>query len=127
MSFLREFLLFGLGFLLGIWYTSVQVLPVLYGIPRAFLGWFRKELPFRAILTYLIAPIFWTVFFAIIFLGLAAFWPAGSRHVLESGGFNFGSALGSVALLVNVLVSAKAKSSLSTEFDRFSQPYKRRA
>ena len=127
MTFIVELLLFVTGFLLGVWYTAMLVLPLFYGVPKALLAWFRKELHFRAVLAYLIAPFFWIVFFTAIFAGMRYFWRAGFNYLHESGGFNFGDAVGSLTLIANALLSKKAHANMKIEFEEFVQPYRRHA
>jgi hypothetical protein len=85
MTFVLELFLFVAGFLLGLWYTAMLVLPLFYGVPRAVFAWFRKELRFRAVLAYLIAPLLWTVFFTAILAGMRSFWYGGFTYLQESG------------------------------------------
>lgn len=125
MTFVLELFLFVTGFLLGLWYTAMLVLPLFYGVPMALFAWFRKELHFRAVLAYLIAPLFWIVFFTAILAGMRSFWYLGFNYLQESGGFNAGDALGCLVLIGNALLSKKAKANLKSEFDEFVQPYKK--
>ncbi len=48
MSSLIEIILFIIGFLFSIWYFSTAILSLVYGFPKALLGYFRKELKFKA-------------------------------------------------------------------------------
>ncbi len=125
MSFVLEVFLFVAGFLLGLWYTAMLVLPIFYGVTRAFLGWLRKELFFRAVLSYLVAPLVWMIFFVAILAGMAVFWSGGFRYLRESGSFNAGNALGSLVLLANAVLGKKTKADMRHEFDKFVLPYKR--
>jgi len=122
-----ELLLFVTGFLFGVWYTAMLVLPLFYGVPKALFAWFRKELQFRAVLAYLIAPFFWIVFFTAILVGMRSFWRTGFNYLQESGGFNFGETLGILALIANALFSKKAKANMKIEFEEFVQPYRKHA
>jgi hypothetical protein len=125
MTLVLELVLFVAGFLLGLWYTAMLVLPLFYGVPMALFAWFRKELRFRAVLVYLIAPLFWMVFFTAILVGMRSFWHGGFNYLQESGCFNAGDALGSVVLIANALLSKKAKANLKREFDEFVLPYRK--
>ncbi len=125
MTFVVELLLFVTGFLVGLWYTAMLVLPIFYGVPKALFAWFRKELHFRAVLAYLIAPFFWMVFFTAILAGMRSFWRTGFNCLQESGGFNFGDVLGSLTLIANALLSKQAKANMKIEFEEFVQPYRK--
>lgn len=127
MTVVVELLLFVTGFLFGVWYTAMLVLPLFYGVPKALFACFRKELPFKAVLAYLIAPFFWTVFFTAILVGMRSFWRVGFDYLQESGGFNFGDALGSLTLITNALLSRKAQSNMKIEFEEFVQPFRKHA
>jgi len=127
MTFVIELLLFVTGFLLGLWYTAMLVLPLFYGVPKSLFAWFRQELQFRAVLAYLVAPFFWIVFFTAILAGMRSFWRTGFYYLRESGGFNFGDALGSLTLIANALLSKKAKANMKIEFEEFVQPYRKHA
>jgi len=127
MAFVVELLLFVTGSLLGLWYTAVLVLPLFYGVPKALFAWFRKELQFRAVLAYLIAPFLWMVFLTAILAGMRSFWRTGFNYFQESGGFNFGDALGSLTLVTNALLSRKAQSNMKIEFEKFVQPFRKHA
>jgi hypothetical protein len=125
MTFVFELLLFVTGFLLGLWYTSLLVLPLFYGVPKALFAWFRKELHFRAVLAYLIAASFWIVFFTAILVSMRSFWRGGFNYLEESGGFNAGDALGCLVLIANALLSKDAKANMKSEFDEFVLPYRK--
>ena len=125
MTVVVELLLFVTGFLLGLWFTAMLVLPLFYGVPKALCACFRNELPFRAVLAYLIAPVVWTVFFTAILAGVRSFWRVGFDYLQESGGFNCGDSLGSLALIANALLSRRAQANMKIEFEEFVQPYRK--
>jgi hypothetical protein len=120
-----EIFLFVTGFVLGLWYTTMLVLPLLYGVPKALIGYFRKTLYFKATLAFLVAPLLWTVFFFAAFLGLAFFWNSAFELVRNSGGFNLGQALGTLMLVLNALFNKKTKADMKNEFDAIVFPYTR--
>jgi hypothetical protein len=125
MSFVLEFLAFMIGFLIGLWYTAMLVLPLFYGLPKAILGYFRKELLLRAIVSYLVAPMAWILFVTLALFIMAIFWERGFRFILESGSFNAGQALGSIFLVTKIILSRRTRAGLQAEFDEFVLPYKR--
>jgi len=120
-----EIFLFVTGFILGLWYTTMLVLPLFYAVPKAFVGYFRKTLYFKAILAYLIAPVLWTVLFFSAFWGLAVFWNRAFEYIRTSGGFNLGQALGSLMIVFNALFNKKTRADMKNEFDLFVFPFSR--
>jgi hypothetical protein len=120
-----EISLFVAGFLLGLWYTTILVLPLFYGVPKALIGYFRKALYFKATLAYLVAPLLWTVFFFVVFLGLAFLWNSAFEYIRTSTGFNLGQTLGTILLVVNALFNKKARTDMKKAFDVFVFPYTR--
>jgi hypothetical protein len=86
MTFVVEFCLFAAGFLLGIWFTSILVVPLLYGAPRALIGILRRTLEPKAIVPHIAAPVIWTGFLFLSMLGLAYFWDRAFEYVRTSGG-----------------------------------------
>jgi hypothetical protein len=123
MRIVLELLLFVTGFLAGLWYTTMLVLPLFYGVPKALAGYFRKNLYFKATLVYLITPFFWTVLFFVILLGMAVFWNSAFEYLRTSGGFNLGQTLGTLMLVVNALFNKKTRRDMKNEFDEFVLPY----
>ena len=121
---MSSILLFPIGFLLGVWYTAMLVLPLFYGIPRALAGYFRRQLRFKAVTAYLAAPALWTVFFVVIFFLMAYFWESGFNYLCYSGGFNWGQTLGSLLLILNTLFNRKSRVDMRADFDEFVKPYK---
>jgi hypothetical protein len=124
MQILSFVILFPFGILLGIWYTSMLVLPLFYGVPMAFLGFVRKKYKFKAIAAYLVAPAFWTTFFILAFFLLAYFWESGFNYLSNSAAFNLGHILGSMILILNVLFNGKTKEDMRVDFEEFIAPYK---
>ena len=125
MPFVLEFLALMMGFLIGLWYTAMLVLPLFYGLPKAILGYFRKELLLRAAVPYFVAPIAWLLFVALVLFIMSIFWERGFRFILESGSFNAGQALGSIFWVTKVILSRRTRAGLKAEFDVFVLPYKR--
>src|SRR5580700_7119504 len=74
MPFVLEFLALMMGFLIGLWYTAMLVLPLFYGLPKAILGYFRRELLLRAAVPYLVAPMAWLLFVALVLFIMSIFW-----------------------------------------------------
>jgi hypothetical protein len=125
MRSVLEIFLFITGFVLGLWYTTMLVLPLFYAVPKAFVGFLRKTLYFKAILAYLIAPVLWTVLFFVAFGALAVFWHRAFEYIRISGGFNLGQTLGSLTLIFNALFNKKTRTDMKNEFDLFVLPYSR--
>src|SRR3989338_11489885 len=106
---MSSILLFPVGFLLGVWYTAMLILPLFYGIPRALAGYFRGQLRFKAVAAYLVAPISWTLFFMVAFFLMAYFWESGFNYLRYNGGFNWGQTVGSLLLILNALFNRKSR------------------
>jgi hypothetical protein len=123
MTFAVEFCLLVAGFLLGIWFTSMLVVPLFYGAPRALIGIFRRTLEPKAIVPHIVAPMIWTGFLCLCMLGLAYFWDRAFEYLRTSGGFNFGQALGTVWVIAHILFSSKTRADLRVEFDNSVAPY----
>jgi len=79
------------------------------------------------VLANLIVPFLWMVLFTAILEGIRSFWRTGFNYFQESGGFNFGDALGSLTLVTNALLSRKAQSNMKIEFEKFVQPFRKHA
>lgn len=125
MNFIVNLILFPIGFLIGIWYTSMLVLPIFYGIPKSLLGFFRGEIRFKATLMYLVAPVLWTLFFLVLFFLFATFWETGFQNLRENGAFNWGHVLGSWFLILNAIFNSKSRSDMRADFEAFVRPYKK--
>jgi hypothetical protein len=91
MTFAVDLSLLVAGFLPGVWFTSMLVVPLFYGIPRAFIGIVRKHLEPKAIVPHIVAPVSWAAFLFLCILGLAYFLPRAFEYLRTSGGFNFGA------------------------------------
>lgn len=125
MKVLLELALFASGFAMGLWYATMLLLPLFYGIPKALVAYFRRQLPFKVVLYLLIAPFLWTVFLMAIFLALAFFWNGAFEYIRASGGFNLGQTLGTLMLVVNALFNKKTRADMKNEFDELVLPYAR--
>lgn len=125
MNFILNLILFPIGFLIGIWYTSMLVLPLFYGIPKSLVGFFRGEIRFKATPMYLVAPVLWTIFFLVMFFLLSIFWETGFQYLRESGAFNFGHVLGSWFLILNAIFNRKSREDMKADFEDFVRPYRK--
>jgi len=125
MTFAVELCLLVAGFLLGVWFTSMLVVPLFYGAPRALIGIFRRNLELRAIVPHIVAPVIWTVFLCLFVLALTYFWNWAFEYLRTSGGFNFGQAMGTVWAIAQILLSSKTRADMRGEFDNSVAPYVR--
>lgn len=125
VGMVSEIFLFVTGFALGLWYTTMLLLPLSYGVPKALICYFRKTLRFKATLAFLVAPLLWTVLFFVAAFGLAFFWNRAFEYVRTSGGFNLGQTLGTLWLSANALLNKKTREDMKNEFDRLVFPYNR--
>ena len=89
-----EILLFMIGIALGIWWWSVIVLPLFYGIPKATYYVWKGVLRKSAITFYLTSFILWIVIFFVVSIILVKYFSNISRILMESGGFAIGQLIG---------------------------------
>lgn len=125
MKTLLELVLFVLGFLLGLWYATMILLPLFYGIPKALVGYFRRRIALKVVFAFLVAPLLWTALFFTAFLGLAFLWNSAFEYLLGSRGFDLGLVVGIFALVVNALFSKKSRADMKSEFDELVLPYRK--
>lgn len=89
-----EFLLLIVGILLGIWWWSVIILPLFYGIPKATYYVTKGLLKKSAAIFYLKSFTLWMIiWFAVAFI-LVKYSPNVAGRLLESGGFAAGQLIG---------------------------------
>lgn len=104
-----EFILLIIGILIGIWWYSVIILPLFYGIPKATYYISKGLLKKSAITFYLKSFILWTGIFFAVALILARFFPSVSNRLLESGGFAIGQFIGIGLMMWRVFIKEGRK------------------
>src|ERR1051325_8728387 len=119
MNFVVQCVLLSVGFFLGILYTAMVVPPLFYGLPKAFLGCWRKELSPKAMTPFLAAPLFWTAIAIVAWFGLAFIWPKAFEYLRLSPAFNFGFALGSIFAIAHLIFGRRTGIDTRSEFDEF--------
>lgn len=123
MSIIIEILLFVVAVLLTIWWISLIILPIAYGIPRSiYLIAIKKNLRPIAVLAYLASPILWSIILLLIAFVIAFFLPNLSRFLIESAGFGFGQFFG-ILLFLFRLLSKDTWKDMDCDFQSFIQPY----
>jgi hypothetical protein len=114
-----DLLLFFLGGGLGLLLFGVVALPVVYGVPKAFVCAARGRCSWLTPFKYLLFPIFWSVAFAVAFALLAQFWYPAFSTLKDSAKFNIGSMIGFWGSGLRTLLSRSARNDLREDFEDF--------
>jgi hypothetical protein len=114
--------LFAIGLALGLLYFSVAALPIFYGLPKSILWAARGKCGWSVPFKYLVSPVLWSVFFLVLFVLLAMFWPSAFATLQESATFNIGSLIGFWGAALRVLVSRSAHNDMAQDFQDFVRP-----
>ena len=123
MTGLLEMGLFLLGIFLGLWWSSVFLLPLFYGFPRGIFYVIKGWAKFRAPLLYLVTPVIWTVALFIIVLLLVIFAPNIVAYLNSSRGFALGQIVGIGLLIVRAIFSRSTHIDMSLDFYDFIRPH----
>ncbi len=110
-----EFVLLIIGVFLGMWWYSVIILPLFYGIPKASYHISKGLLKKSAVTFYLKSFVLWTIIFLTFALILIRFFPSVSGRLLESGGFAIGQYLG-IGVMTLRLFTKKGRKDLNIDF-----------
>lgn len=110
-----EFILLIIGVFMGIWWYSVIILPLFYGIPKATYYIFKGLLKKSAATFYLKSFILWTGIFFAVALILVKFFPSISNRLLESGGFGIGQFIG-IGLMMWRVFTKEGRKDLNIDF-----------
>ena len=105
-----EIVLLVVGVLLGIWWWSVIILPLFYGIPKAFYYVLKGLLRKSAILFYLSSFILWNLFFIVIAVILVMFFPQAVNTLRNSGTFGIGQIIGVAISVINMFTKGGLRS-----------------
>jgi hypothetical protein len=110
-----EFILLIIGIFLGIWWYSVIILPLFYGIPKASYYVVKGLLKKSAVIFYLKSFILWTIiWFGIAFI-LVKYFPNITGTLLESGGFAIGQLIG-IGLMMWRVFTKDGRKDLNIDF-----------
>lgn len=123
MDLLIDIGLFALGFVLGIFWFSVIVLPIFYGFPRALIWAGRGWLKWRASFTYLVVPIVWTATLFVVAYIIDYFFPDAAEFLMKSAPFGWGQTAGILLSLVRAIFSRSTRADMSIDFLTFAQPH----
>ncbi|MBL7141999.1 hypothetical protein ISS21_02870 [Patescibacteria group bacterium] len=110
-----EILLLIIGFLLGVWWWSVIILPLFYGIPKSIYYIWKGLLKRTAANFYLKVLILWTIIFFVIAFALVRYFPNVSNILFESGGFAIGQLIGIIVSAWRMLTK-DGREDLSADF-----------
>jgi hypothetical protein len=123
MNFL-EIVLFVIGTVLGLWWFSVIILPIFYGLPKLLYCILKGTLKGKALLPYLVSPVIWTVIFTGVAIILVRFMPKVSDYLYNSAGFYFGQWFGVIGGLIRS-VSKSGRHDLREDFRSSMARYQR--
>jgi len=91
---LLDIFLFCVGFGLSMWWFSVTILPLFYGLPKSLYWIARGLLSWRILTRFLVPPVLWNLAFIGAAVALNSWFPAASARLAHSGGFSFGQLFG---------------------------------
>jgi hypothetical protein len=125
LTFLIESFIFVASATVSAFATGSIMLPIFYGIPKAFAGFIRRKLYFKAVLMYLLAPITWILGLLILSVLMASLLPSIYNYLLQySTGFYLGNLLGFWGVILKSLLSKKSRTDNKAEYDRFVERYR---
>lgn len=110
-----EILLFVIGFFLGIWWWSVIILPLFYGLPKAAYYISKGLLKKTAATFYAKTFILWTIIFFIIAFVLTKYFSNIARILLASEGFAIGQLIG-IGVSAWRMFTAEGRKDLNADF-----------
>ncbi|PKL72317.1 hypothetical protein CVV26_02015 [Candidatus Kuenenbacteria bacterium HGW-Kuenenbacteria-1] len=110
-----EFILLIVGVFIGIWWYSVIILPLFYGIPKATYCISKGLLKKSAATFYLKSFILWTIIFFAVALILTRLLPSVSGKLLESGEFAIGQLIG-IGLMMWRVFTKEGRKDLNIDF-----------
>src|SRR2546430_542742 len=123
MSSVLEFGVFLVGLFFGIWWFSLVILPLVYGLPRSGYWAVRGYVKWRVVPLYLVSPLLWTAVLSGVALVITLFLPTAATYLRESGGFAFGQILGITIITVRAIFSRSTHIDMSLDFYDFVRPY----
>jgi len=115
MFYIKEILLFLIGLFSTPFVLSNTIIPLIYGLPKSLFLIYKKELKIKAVLPFIIAPIFWWVLYSFI---LYIF-----PHLLNSKGFILGYTIGFLFFIIK-LFSKETWKDISIDFERLTKIYR---
>lgn len=115
MKILLEIVLFGLGVGFSLWWFSVTVLPIFYGLPRSVFWIVKGKLKVRASFAYIKTFLLWTILFTFAAYLLLEFLPQTVTYLHNSRGFSLGQLFGVIGALISTL-SKSGRQSLNEDF-----------
>jgi len=123
MSTVLEVGLLIVGYFLGIWWFSLVVLPLVYGLPRGLYWAARGKVRWRTPFLYLLGPLIWTVvLFGVVFI-LTIFLPKVATYLKQSGTFAVGLTLGILIHVGRSLFSQSTQLAMTRDFVDFIRPH----
>jgi hypothetical protein len=124
MQFVLSIIFLGVGFVIGLFIYAQIVLPIIYGLPKAVYWYTQEQVNFMAIISMLITPVIWVVGLGVLGTIMHKFSPSIYNFVVSNGSFNWGSTLGLLAILGNMLTK-KGRADMKDDYERSVARYKR--
>jgi hypothetical protein len=118
-----EIALFLVGLPLGLFWFSVVILPLFYGLPRSLYWALGGRVKWYSPTRYLVSPILWTLIFFGAALLLVLFLPQVAALLQRSDGFATGQLLGILIGAARALFSRSSWRDLNEDFLGFMGPY----
>lgn len=112
---MKEILLFIVGVPLGLWWSTVTILPLLYSVPKAAYCAWQGRLRSAAVFFYFRVFLFWFFFVGVLSFLLIEYVPALAVTVRESVGLNSGQLLGFI-IGVGGVFTASGRKDLDADF-----------
>ena len=103
ITLLGEIFYFFLGAALAAWWFSVTILPIFYGLPKAFYWCARRLFSWRLCFSYLAPPVIWNAAFVGLAVALYIWFPSVHSRLSESTGYTVGQWLGFGGSLLSAL------------------------
>ena len=115
MDIIIEIILFGVGTGLGLWWFTVIVLPIFYGLPKSIFWTVKGKLKAKSSIVYVRTFFLWTVLFTFAAFLLLEFSPNTATYLYNSPGFSFGQLFGILGALIYA-ISKSGRHDLKEDF-----------
>lgn len=115
MNTLIQIVIFIVAAGLGVWWFSVIILPIFYGLPKAIFWVIKGELKASSVLVYIGTFLLWMFIFTLVAFLLIKFFPAKADYVYKSNAFFFGQWVGVIISVIKTL-SKSGREDLNQDF-----------
>jgi hypothetical protein len=97
------------------WWYTVAILPLVYGLPKAAYWVFKGRLKKRALALYVATAVTWNLIFLLIAIAMAYWTPGALRYLRDSQPFAI-SQLAGLLFMVARSLSASGRKDLNLDF-----------